>query len=107
MTEYIRYFSKPESIHASCEDYRAATSTDLEHDRSIRNAGKIIACPTLILWGMKSLIGKAYNVMAVWRDKVAILPTGCGLPYDHFLPEEAPNETYLAISEVLSEQNPG
>ena len=32
MTEHIRCFSKPETIHASCEVYRAVASIDLEHD---------------------------------------------------------------------------
>ena len=30
VAEYVRCFSKPESIHASCEDYRAAASIDLQ-----------------------------------------------------------------------------
>ena len=32
VAEYVRCFSKPESIHASCEDYRAAATIDLAHD---------------------------------------------------------------------------
>ena len=31
--EYLRCFRKPETIHASCEDYRASASIDLVHDR--------------------------------------------------------------------------
>ena len=30
--EYLRCFSNPATIHASCEDYRAAASIDLDHD---------------------------------------------------------------------------
>src|SRR5262249_35655764 len=32
MAEYERCFSDPATIHATCEDYRAAASIDLEHD---------------------------------------------------------------------------
>jgi haloacetate dehalogenase len=32
--EYIRCFSSPETIHATCEDYRAAASIDLKHDEA-------------------------------------------------------------------------
>ena len=32
MAQYERCFSDPATIHASCEDYRAAASIDLEHD---------------------------------------------------------------------------
>ena len=32
--EYLRCYRNPETIHASCEDYRAAASIDLEHDEA-------------------------------------------------------------------------
>lgn len=32
MAEYERCFATPESIHAMCEDYRAAATIDLAHD---------------------------------------------------------------------------
>jgi len=34
MAEYIRCFSDPATIHATCEEYRAGASIDLEHDRA-------------------------------------------------------------------------
>ena len=34
MAEYKRCFSDPATIHASCEDYRAAITIDLEHDEA-------------------------------------------------------------------------
>lgn len=34
MAEYIRGFSDPATIHATCEEYRAGASIDLEHDRA-------------------------------------------------------------------------
>ena len=35
LTEYLDAFANPEMIHASCEDYRAAASIDIEHDLSL------------------------------------------------------------------------
>ena len=99
---YIKCFCNPETIHASCEDYRAAASVDLNHDRNDRQAGIKIQCPTLILWGRKGLIGKTFNVMETWRDKVATEFSGQGLLCGHFLPEEAPDATFLAMTEFLS-----
>src|SRR5882724_1079111 len=32
IAEYVRAFRDPAVIHASCKDYRAAASIDLEHD---------------------------------------------------------------------------
>jgi haloacetate dehalogenase len=43
MSEYLRCFSNPETIHASCEDYRAAASIDMEHDEE--DMDKKISCP--------------------------------------------------------------
>ena len=39
VAEYVRCFSTPEAIHASCEDYRAAATIDLAHDRADRIGG--------------------------------------------------------------------
>ena len=38
--EYVRCFADLAAIHASCEDYRAAGTIDLEHDRADRVAGR-------------------------------------------------------------------
>src|ERR1700752_1965184 len=34
MNEYVRAFSNPDAIHASCEDFRAAANIDLEMDKA-------------------------------------------------------------------------
>lgn len=91
---YIRCFSNPATIHASCEDYRAAVGIDLDHDRA--DLGRTIACPLLVLWGAKGFIGRKYDVLAVWRERAADV-RGQGLPCGHFLPEEAPEETFQAL----------
>lgn len=93
--EYLRCFRDPAVIHASCEDYRAAASIDLEHDRA--DEDKRIECPLLVLWGEKGLMHKAYDVLGTWRDKARIAPQGQAVPSGHFLPEEAPEETYQAL----------
>ena len=103
--EYLRCFSKPETIHASCEDYRAAASTDLDHDLSDQEANNKIQCPTLILWGKKGLIGKSYDVLETWRNKTDMEPRGQALSCGHFLPEESPDATLLAMVKFLSSQN--
>ncbi|HEX6956711.1 MAG TPA: alpha/beta hydrolase [Ferrovibrio sp.] len=93
--EYVRCFSRPETIHASCEDYRAAAGIDLEHDRA--DDAKRIECPLLVLWGEKGLMHKAYDVLATWKDKTRAALQGHAVPSGHFLPEEAPEETYQAL----------
>lgn len=98
MAEYLRCFSNPETIRASCEDYRAAASIDLEHDRE--DGDHRIACPTLVLWGGKGLMGRQYDVLTTWRDKADDL-RGHAIDCGHFLAEEKPEDTYAALEEFL------
>ena len=60
----------PEMIRGMCEDYRAAASIDLEHDRASRAAGHKVQCPLLVLWGSKGKIGQWYDAA---RDLAAVL----------------------------------
>ncbi len=90
MAEYIRCFSDPDSIHASCEDYRAAASIDLEHDET--DMGRKLTCPLLAIWGAKGLMERHFDVLETWRERAEDV-RGRALPCGHFLPEEAPDET--------------
>jgi haloacetate dehalogenase len=65
--EYRRCFSDPATIHASCEDYRAAATIDLVHDDA--DMDRKISCPVLALWGANGLVGRKYDVLAVWRER--------------------------------------
>ena len=56
VAEYRRCWRKPDMIHGSCSDYRAAASIDLEHDAA--DIDKKVACPTLALWGGNGVMHK-------------------------------------------------
>ena len=92
--EYLRTFSNPETIRATCEEYRAGAGIDLEHDRADR--GRKIKTPLLVLWGERSGQGSGYDMLAVWRDHAEEV-TGQAIASGHFLPEEAPDDTYRAL----------
>ena len=92
--EYLRCFSNPDTIHASCEDYRASASIDLEHDAA--DANLKLTMPLLALWGANGMVGNKYDMLAAWRD-VAENVSGFAVPGGHYLPEEAPDETYCAL----------
>lgn len=96
--EYIRAFSFPHAVHATCEDYRAAATIDLVHDQEDRS--KKIETPLLVLWGEKGLVGRLYDVLGAWHDRASHV-VGRSLPCGHFLPEEAPEETFQALMEFL------
>lgn len=92
VAEYVRCFRDPAAVHASCEDYRAAVTVDLEIDDADVAAGRRIEAPLLVLWGSRGFVGAAYDVEAVWRQ-YAVDVTARALDCGHFLPEEAPEET--------------
>lgn len=98
VAEYRRCFRAPAGITATCEDYRAAATIDLEHDRA--DAEKRMTCPLLVLWGAEGVVGKMFDALALWREK-AVDVRGQALPCGHFLPEEAPRETLAALQEFL------
>ena len=98
-SEYCRCFSDPATVHAACEDYRAAASIDLQHDEA--DMDKKILCPVLVLWGANGLVGKKYDVLSVWRDR-ATRVSGKALPGGHWLPEELPEHTLAEVKGFLA-----
>ena len=103
LEDYERCFRDPGTIHATCEDYRAAATVDLEHDRADREAGKRVTCPMLVLWGEKGLVHRTYEMPAVWREVCESTVTGRALPCGHFLPEEKPADTTEALADFFAE----
>ena len=97
--DYLRCFSNPDTIHASCEDYRASASIDLEHDAA--DANLKLTMPVLALWGADGMVGNKYDMLAAWRD-VAENVSGFAVLGGHYLPEEAPDETYRALLDFFT-----
>lgn len=91
LTDYKAAARNPEAIRGMCEDYRAAATIDLVHDRDSRAAGKKIACPLRILWGSKGKIGVWYDPLAIWRDYASETVSGTALATGHYLAEERPD----------------
>ena len=96
MEEYVRCLRDPETVHATCEDYRAAATLDYEHDAEDREAGRRIACPLLALWGSRGFLEGHYDVLEVWRGWANDVQ-GRSIDSGHYIPEEAPEETLSEI----------
>ncbi|MET0213117.1 MAG: alpha/beta fold hydrolase [Vicinamibacterales bacterium] len=92
--EYLRVRSDPANIHGMCEDYRAAASIDLEHDKT--DLDRKIACPLLALWGAKAPMGRLYDVLSIWKERATNV-SGRSLPAGHNLQEDAPD---LVLAEL-------
>ena len=99
VAEYIRCFSDPAAIHATCEDYRAGATIDLELDEADYGKRKI-TCPVLALWGRRAIASEAGDVLESWRPWTTNV-RGQAINSGHFLPEEAPAETLSAIETFL------
>jgi haloacetate dehalogenase len=92
LEDYLAAAHNPAAIVGMCEDYRAACTIDLVHDRMSRAEGRQVRCPMLALWGEKGKIGGWYDPVAIWREYCSAEVTGRGVDSGHFLAEEAPDE---------------
>ncbi len=99
--EYARCFRDPATLHATCEDYRAGATIDLEHDEA--DLGTKLAAPLLALWGEDGFVGRNYDVIEIWREKAESV-VGRAVPGGHFLPEESPEETLAAMTAFFCDE---
>lgn len=109
--EYVRALSLPGAAHGLCEDYRAAASIDLEHDRADLAANKRLTMPLMVLWGAEGVVHRCFQPLTEWR-LVADTVQGTALPCGHYIPEEAPEVLLekalpflLGKEEVVEERN--
>jgi haloacetate dehalogenase len=96
LAEYRRCIHLPGIAHAICEDYRAAATIDLEHDRADRDAGRKVMQPLQVLWGENGIIEKCFKPLEDW-SRVAVNVRGGSVPCGHYIPEESP-EALLAAA---------
>ncbi|MCD6042329.1 MAG: putative hydrolase or acyltransferase of alpha/beta superfamily [Burkholderiales bacterium] len=94
LDEYVRCFN----AHSTCEDYRAAATIDLVHDR--KDLKKKSRMPVLALWGRQGVIAALFNCLEDWRE-VATDVRGRALQCGHFIPEEKPKELFAELRRFL------
>jgi haloacetate dehalogenase len=102
---YIEAMRNPASIHAICEEYRAAISLDYETDEADLKANHRIRAPLLVLWakggGLDNWYASLGGPVGVW-SKWASAVSGHPITGGHFFPEENPLETLAALEAFLS-----
>lgn len=98
VAEYVRAFKDPRTIHATCEDYRAAATIDLVHDQ--KDLKKKLQMPVLALWGRQGVIAALFDCLADWRE-VAADVRGRALQCGHFIAEEKPKELLAELRRFL------
>jgi haloacetate dehalogenase len=99
--DYLAALREPGTVMSICEDYRAAATIDLVHDRESRARGEKVQCPLLALWGEKGLVHRWYDVPGIWRSYAAGEVTGGPVPSGHYLAEEAPEQVLAWLDRFL------
>jgi haloacetate dehalogenase len=98
---YIAALSDPASVHAICEEYRAAATTDRAADEVDRDAGRRITAPLLVLWGeggpLDVWYGASGGPVGIWRSWASHVQGG-SLAGGHFFPEQNPREATRELS---------
>jgi len=89
LAEYLACFADPATIHASCEDYRAAAGIDIAHDDA--DGDRRLTMPLLALWGEHGVIERCFDALALWRQR-AVDVSGDALPCGHYMAEELPEQ---------------
>ena len=98
LAEYIDAFKDPAAVHASCEDYRAAASIDIDHDNE--DGDKKLSMPLQVLWAENGAIQKYFDALSLWRKRASYVE-GHAVPASHYMAEEIPEELYQLITPFL------
>jgi haloacetate dehalogenase len=93
---YVDALRDPGSLHAICEEFRAAATLDREADRRDRDTGCRIASPALVLFSAGGPLDLWYREdggpLEIWRTWATNVQ-GDAVPGGHFFPEQQPEET--------------
>ena len=100
--DLVRALTRPRTVRAMLEDYRAGLHVDRANDEADRAAGRRIRCPVLVAWSrhddMEHLYGDPAAVWAPWCDQpvtTAVIDSG------HHMAEEAPGQLSRVLRRFL------
>ncbi|ASJ71914.1 alpha/beta fold hydrolase [Granulosicoccus antarcticus] len=103
LAEYKRCIALTGAAHGICEDYRAAASIDMEHERVDIEASRLIQAPMLVLWGEQGVIQRCFKPLDEWQA-LARQVEGEALPCGHYIAEEAPDALLAKVLPFLSRE---
>ncbi|QCI65355.1 alpha/beta fold hydrolase [Phreatobacter stygius] len=97
---YRAAFRRDAVRHAMMNDYRAAATIDLDHDKADRAAGRKLGCPVLVTWeaGRHQSGETLADIWQGWADEVEGGPIDAG----HLQAEEAPGEVLALLMPFLN-----
>lgn len=101
--EYIKAFANSDTVHASCEDYRAAATIDIRHDDD--DLGRKLSMPVQVLWAARGVIARCFDPIELWLMRAERVE-GHAVPGTHFFAEERPAEVAELVHAFLSTHLP-
>jgi haloacetate dehalogenase len=105
LEEYVSNYRDPARVHGICEEYRAAATIDVEHDRADMNSSRKIECPMLHLWAqggpLDTFYAKEGGPLGIWREWAPGVQ-GQAMKGGHFFPEENPEDTVVLVKQFLA-----
>jgi haloacetate dehalogenase len=105
LDEYLSTYRDPARAHGICEEYRAAATIDVDHDRADKEGSGHIDCPMLHLWAkggpLDTLYAKDGGPLGIWRQWAPHVQ-GQAMTGGHFFPEENPEDTTVVVKRFLS-----
>ncbi len=99
---FVRTMKREGSAHAQCEDYRAAATIDLQHDRA--DLEKKLKCPVLVLWGDENPLNQGVDIVSIWKERATDV-RGHGTPSAHWLPEQIPGQVVREVTDFIDEHH--
>lgn len=99
LAAYRKAWRDPEMVRATCSDYRAGATIDLQHDEA--DLDVMLDVPTFPVWGAQGLLKDLFDIEAEWRKRCTeVYPAT--VPAGHFFPDQQPEATAETIrSSVL------
>jgi haloacetate dehalogenase len=105
LEEYVSTYRDPARVHGICEEYRAAATIDVVHDRADTEEARQIDCPMLHLWGEGGPLDTFYaddgGPLGIWRQWAPRVE-GQAVKGGHFFPEENPDDTAALVERFLA-----
>jgi haloacetate dehalogenase len=98
---YVAQLTDSDTVTAMCEDYRAASTIDLDEARKDVEEGRKIKCPVRVLWGKKGVIGKCFDALGEWRAVSDAEVSGEAVDSGHYIAEEVPGEVLRHVREFF------
>jgi haloacetate dehalogenase len=100
--DFLRAISDPDTVRAMLEDYRAGLTVDLADEEADRATGRLVTCPTLVLWSARDDLEELHgDPRPIWRAWTSDLRGGGPIDSGHHMAEEAPEELAAELERFL------